>query len=83
MSDDIHEVYAVRYAHHSGRNASMNFIGGDPHQASQDLAFYVWAIVGPHGTIVACSVAEWQPEGETRAAPADATSPRAVDCVPS
>ena len=52
MSDDIHEVYAVRYAHHSGRNASMNFIGGDPHQASQDLAFYVWAIVGPHGTIV-------------------------------
>jgi glyoxylase-like metal-dependent hydrolase (beta-lactamase superfamily II) len=52
MSDDIHEVYAVRYAHHSGRNASMNFIGGDPHQASQDLAFYVWAIVGKHGTIV-------------------------------
>jgi glyoxylase-like metal-dependent hydrolase (beta-lactamase superfamily II) len=52
MSDDIHEVYAVRYGHHGGRNASMNFIGGDPHQASQDLAFYVWAIVGKHGTIV-------------------------------
>jgi len=52
MSDDIHEVFAVRYGHHSGRNASMNFIGGDPHQASQDLAFYVWAIVGKHGTIV-------------------------------
>ena len=53
MSNDTHEVYAVRYAHHGGRNASMNFIGGDPHQASQDLAFYVWAIVGPQGTIVA------------------------------
>ena len=50
MSNDTHEVYAVRYAHHGGRNASMNFIGGDPHQASQDLAFYVWAIVRPHGT---------------------------------
>jgi glyoxylase-like metal-dependent hydrolase (beta-lactamase superfamily II) len=52
MSDDIHEIYAVRYAHHSPRNASMNFIGGDPHQASDDLAFYVWAIVGKQGTIV-------------------------------
>jgi glyoxylase-like metal-dependent hydrolase (beta-lactamase superfamily II) len=52
MSNDIHEVYAVRYAHHGGRNASMNFIGGDPHQASQDLDFYVWAIVGSKGTIV-------------------------------
>jgi glyoxylase-like metal-dependent hydrolase (beta-lactamase superfamily II) len=52
MADDVYEVYAVRYAHHSGRNASMNFIGGDPHQASQDLDFYVWAIVGKQGTIV-------------------------------
>jgi len=52
MSDDIHEVLAVRYAHHGPRNAEMNFIGGDPHQTSQDLDFYVWAITGKHGTIV-------------------------------
>ena len=48
MSDDLHDVYAVRYAHHGGRTAALNFIGGDPHQASQDLDFYVWAIVGKH-----------------------------------
>jgi glyoxylase-like metal-dependent hydrolase (beta-lactamase superfamily II) len=52
MSDDIHEIYAVRYAHHGPRNASMNFIGGDPHQTSEDLDFYVWAVVGKQGTII-------------------------------
>ena len=44
MSDDIHEVYAVRYAHHGGRSAALNFIGGDPHQAEGTLdllAFHV------------------------------------------
>jgi glyoxylase-like metal-dependent hydrolase (beta-lactamase superfamily II) len=52
VSEDIHEIYAVRYGHHSGRNASMNFIDGDPHQASEDLDFYVWAVVGSKGTII-------------------------------
>jgi glyoxylase-like metal-dependent hydrolase (beta-lactamase superfamily II) len=52
MSDDIHEVYAIRYSHHGGRNASLNFIGGDPHQSSDDLDFYIWAITGKHGTFV-------------------------------
>ena len=26
------ELYAIRYAHHGGRNASEMFIGGDPHE---------------------------------------------------
>ncbi len=52
MSDDIHEVFAVKYAHHGPRSADLNFIGGDPHETSQDLDFYVWAIVGKHGAIV-------------------------------
>jgi glyoxylase-like metal-dependent hydrolase (beta-lactamase superfamily II) len=51
MSDDIHEVYAVRYGHHS-RRSPENFIGGDPHDTLQPLDFFVWAIVGKSGTIV-------------------------------
>ncbi len=41
---------AVRYAHHD-RQAPENYIGGDPHDILQPLAYYVWAIVGPHGTL--------------------------------
>src|SRR5687767_10812667 len=51
MIDDIHEVYAIRYAHHD-RKSPENFIGGDPHDVLQPLAYFVWAIVGPHGTFV-------------------------------
>jgi glyoxylase-like metal-dependent hydrolase (beta-lactamase superfamily II) len=51
MSEDIHEVYAVRYGHHS-RPASANYIDGDPHNVLQPLDFFVWAIAGPSGTIV-------------------------------
>jgi glyoxylase-like metal-dependent hydrolase (beta-lactamase superfamily II) len=48
---DVHEVYAVRYAHHD-RQSPENFLFGDPHDILQPLAYYVWAIVGPHGTFV-------------------------------
>ena len=51
MSDDIHEVFAIRYAHHD-RMSSENFLRGDPHDVLQPLAYFVWAIVGPHGTFV-------------------------------
>ncbi len=51
MSDDVHEIYAIRYAHHD-RRSPENFIGGDPHDILQPLAYFVWAIVGPHGTFV-------------------------------
>ena len=49
--DDIHEIYAIRYGHHD-RQSSENFIGGDPHDVLQPLAYFIWAIVGPHGTFV-------------------------------
>ena len=49
--DDIHEIYAIRYGHHD-RQAHENYIGGDPHDILQPLAYYVWAVVGPHGTFV-------------------------------
>jgi glyoxylase-like metal-dependent hydrolase (beta-lactamase superfamily II) len=51
MSDDIHEVYAIRYGHHP-RPAAENYIGGDPHDVLQPLDYYVWAIVGAAGTII-------------------------------
>ena len=52
MSDhDQHEVYAIRYGHHK-RKAAENFILGDPHDVLQPLDYYVWAIVGAHGTII-------------------------------
>ncbi len=51
MSEDVHEIYAIRYGHHD-RKAAENFIGGDPHDVLQPLDFYVWAIVGPKGPII-------------------------------
>jgi len=51
MSDDIYEVYAVRYAHHD-RQSPENFLFGDPHDILQPLAYFVWAIKGPRGTFV-------------------------------
>jgi glyoxylase-like metal-dependent hydrolase (beta-lactamase superfamily II) len=52
MSDhDQHEVYAIRYAHHK-RKAAENYIFGDPHDVLQPLDYYVWAIVGPSGTLI-------------------------------
>src|SRR5579863_2726884 len=51
MSDDVHEVYAIRYGHHK-RQSSANFIHGDPHDTLQPLDYFVWAIVGPSGTII-------------------------------
>jgi glyoxylase-like metal-dependent hydrolase (beta-lactamase superfamily II) len=48
---DTHEVYAIRYGHHD-RHSPENFIGGDAHDILQPLAYFVWAIVGPHGTFV-------------------------------
>jgi glyoxylase-like metal-dependent hydrolase (beta-lactamase superfamily II) len=48
---DTHDVFAVRYAHHD-RRSPENFLFGDPHDILQPLAYYVWAIVGPHGTFI-------------------------------
>ena len=49
---DTWQVYAVRYGHHPERRASENFIGGDPHEASMPLDFFVWAIVGEERVFV-------------------------------
>jgi glyoxylase-like metal-dependent hydrolase (beta-lactamase superfamily II) len=51
MSDDVHEVYAIRYGHHP-RRAADNYIGGDPHDVLQPLDYVVWAVVGAAQTII-------------------------------
>jgi hypothetical protein len=48
---DVHQVYAIRYGHHD-RKAAENYIGGDPHDIIQPLAYFVWAITGPAGTFI-------------------------------
>ncbi|MCZ7643403.1 MAG: N-acyl homoserine lactonase family protein [Pseudorhodoplanes sp.] len=51
MSDDVHEVYAVRYASFQ-RKAADNYIFGDPHDVLTDIAYYVWVVRGAYGTFV-------------------------------
>ncbi len=47
--NELHEIYAVRYAHHA-RKAHENYIGGDPHDLLDPLAYFVWVIKGAHTT---------------------------------
>jgi len=49
--DELHEIYAVRYAHHN-RKAHENYIGGDPHDILEPLAYFVWVIKGARTTYV-------------------------------
>lgn len=51
MSDDIYEVYAIKYAQ-LDKQRSGNFIDGDPHDGPMPLHYYVWAIVGEKRTII-------------------------------
>jgi glyoxylase-like metal-dependent hydrolase (beta-lactamase superfamily II) len=51
MSDDVYELYAIRYGHHD-RPASENFIGGDPHDVPMPLDYYVWVIRNESRTYV-------------------------------
>jgi glyoxylase-like metal-dependent hydrolase (beta-lactamase superfamily II) len=41
----VYEVYAIKYAHHE-RDASENFIGGDPHDGPMPLDYFVWLVRG-------------------------------------
>ena len=51
MSDDIHEIYAIKYGRHERKKAE-NYIGGDPHDGQEPIDYFVWAIKGPSGSIV-------------------------------
>jgi len=41
-NSNTYEVFAIRYASLTGRKASENFIGGDPHESASDLDYFVW-----------------------------------------
>ncbi|TCT05063.1 N-acyl homoserine lactonase family protein [Aquabacter spiritensis] len=51
-SEPPYDLFAIRYATHSGRRAVDNFIGGDPHETGSDLAYYVWVARNPERTFV-------------------------------
>jgi glyoxylase-like metal-dependent hydrolase (beta-lactamase superfamily II) len=36
------ELLAIRYGRHTGRRATDNFIGADPHEAGRNLEYFVW-----------------------------------------
>jgi len=51
VSNDIHEIYAIKYGRHE-RKKTENYLGGDPHDTPDPIDYFVWAIVGPSGTFV-------------------------------
>ena len=51
MSDDVYEIYAVKYGRHE-RKSPDNFIGGDTHDVPMPLDYFVWAIVGKDRTFI-------------------------------
>ena len=51
MSDDVYEIYAIKYAYHM-RRSGENFLGGDPHDTDMPLNYYVWVVRNAARTIV-------------------------------
>jgi glyoxylase-like metal-dependent hydrolase (beta-lactamase superfamily II) len=51
MDAECYELYAVRYGRHE-RDSSANYIGGDPHDVSEPIDYFVWAIVGEQATYI-------------------------------
>lgn len=51
MSDEVYEIYAIKYAYLMRRSAD-NFIGGDPHDTEMPLNYYVWVVSNSARTVV-------------------------------
>jgi glyoxylase-like metal-dependent hydrolase (beta-lactamase superfamily II) len=51
MSDEVYEVYAIKYGR-LARRSPDNFIGGDAHDTEMPLNYYVWVIAGRNRTMV-------------------------------
>ena len=47
-----HQIYALRYATMTGRQAQMNYLVADPHNEGTDLDYFVWLIRGGAGDIL-------------------------------
>lgn len=50
--DDLHEVFAIRFAHHAPRRRTENFLGGDGHDGPMPFDYFVFVARGPSGAIV-------------------------------
>jgi glyoxylase-like metal-dependent hydrolase (beta-lactamase superfamily II) len=51
MTPPNYELFAVRYATRDAKR-SANFLGGDPHDASMPMDYYVWAARSPERTVI-------------------------------
>ena len=51
VNNEIYEIYAIKYAHSESRTGD-NFIGGDAHDGSMPLDYFVWAITNKNRTII-------------------------------
>ena len=47
-----HEIYAIRYATHTGRQPHQNYLTPDSHNEGTDLDYFVWLIRGGDGDIL-------------------------------
>lgn len=47
-----HEIYAIRYATHTGRQPHQNYLTPDIHNEGTDLDYFVWLIRGGDGEIL-------------------------------
>lgn len=70
---DVWEVYAVKYGTHEGRRMSDTYMGGDPHDTSGRLAYFVWALVNGGRTYVVDTGFGWE-SAERRG--------RKIECLP-
>ncbi len=52
MSNDIHEIFAIKYGTHDRPKADNYIAGQDPHDVREPIDYFVWAIAGPSGTYV-------------------------------
>lgn len=51
MADAVYEVFAVRYGH-APRQASQNFLAGDPHDGPMPMDYFVWVARSTRHTVV-------------------------------
>lgn len=51
MTQDVYEVFAIRYATRNAKRTN-HFIGGDPHDVPMPMDYYVWLIRNHERTIV-------------------------------
>ena len=66
MADpEVHEIFAVRYAHIAERFRHQNFIMTDAHDTAMPIDFFVWIIRNENRTLVVDTRFDYQ-EGERR-----------------